>query len=88
MVSSTEANEDDLSERPDDQESGVAGAVLRVLLAIRGSFLLFTIAVGILMTLAGFLLGQGVIAGLLGLLGASAVVYGFLGYLVIELIGY
>lgn len=88
MISSPESNETDFSDHPDDQESGVSAVVLRVLLAIRGSFLLFTVAVGIIMVLAGFLLGQGVVAGLLGILGASAIVYGILGYLVIGLIDY
>ncbi|WP_321112047.1 hypothetical protein [Halorussus salinisoli] len=62
--------------------------ILEVLLAIRGSFLLFVAAVGALLIVAGAFAMNGVLAGMFGIWGASALLYAGLGYLLLKLVGY
>lgn len=64
------------------------GPIIRLLLAIRGSFLLFTVSLGIAMILSGFVVdvtfaNQGVIAAMLVIWGISAIIYGMLGFVFI-----
>lgn len=59
-----------------------------LLIAVRSSFLVFTITLGVLMFVTGMVLLEGVLAGLFGIFGVSAVLYGVLGYVGLKLIGY
>jgi predicted phage tail protein len=75
-----------------DRRSG-HGPLIRVLLAIRGSFNVFTISLGIVavavsifMELVNF--QQGVLAALFIIWGVSAVLLGLSGLLFLRLIGY
>lgn len=73
----------------DDSLLSRAGAlVLESLLAIRGSFLLFVTAVGVLFVVVGATAMNGVLAGMFGIWGTSALLYAGLGYLLLKLIGY
>jgi hypothetical protein len=64
--------------------------IIRILLAIRGSFLLFVATMGVVMILLGatVLGGQGVIAAMFAIWGVSAVIYASGGVLFLRLIGY
>jgi len=74
----------------DDSEYG---PIVRLLLAIRGSFLLSTIALGCVMILAGIavevaLTNQGVVAAMLLIWGVSGIIYGLLGFAFVLAIEY
>jgi hypothetical protein len=64
--------------------------VIRVLLAIRSSFLLFIATLGILLFLVGVVLygGRGVLAAMFAIWGVSAVLYAGFGFLFLKVIGY
>lgn len=59
-----------------------------LLLAIRGSFLLFVGATGVLMFVFGATYARGLMAGMFAIWGASAVIYALLGFALLRLIGY
>jgi hypothetical protein len=65
----------------------VPPAVVTVLKTLRGSFLLFVMAVGLACILMGLLLqyvlGKGVLAGMFGVWGISALLAGGVAYLVL-----
>lgn len=62
--------------------------VVRVLYIVRGSFLAFVFAVGVLMLFAGIVISDGLMAGLLGIWGVSAILYALVGKFMLQLIGY
>lgn len=68
--------------------SQLFGAILRILYAIRGSFLVFVLAVGIVWTAVGLYLQEGVIAAMLVIWGVSAILYAGIGYGSLKLIKY
>lgn len=62
--------------------------VVRALYLVRGSFLAFVFACGVLMLLAAVVLQNGLMAGLLGIWGGSAILYAIAGKLLLGLFGY
>lgn len=62
--------------------------VVRFLLAIRSSFLLFLTTVGIIVTVLGLTVMSGAMAGMFVIWGTSAVVYAGIGYAILWAIGY
>ncbi|WP_266082067.1 hypothetical protein [Haladaptatus caseinilyticus] len=66
----------------------VTEPLLRVLLAIRGSFLLFIASVGVLFIVTGATIMDEVLAGMFGIWGVSCLLYAGLGYGLLKLIGY
>ena len=71
-----------------DTQTTVTSILVKVLVAIRSSFVAFVFAFGVVMLAAGVALQEGVGAGLLGIFGVSAMVYAVLGYAGLKLIGY
>jgi len=68
------------------------GPLVRVVLAIRRSFMVFTIFLGFVMILSGVVVeyaftNQGVLAAMLVIWGVSAIVFGALGYGLVILLG-
>lgn len=78
----------DVSVTDDGGTNSPLGWLAKILVAVRTSFLNAVAALGVLMLLAGFLLGDGVTAGLLGILGVSALVYAGFGRGILSLSGY
>lgn len=77
------------TDRSDENElSSATNPVLRVLLAIRGSFLLFVATIGALFVLGGATVMDGVLAGMFGIWGVSCILYAGLGYGLLKFIGY
>jgi len=81
-MSETSTVEDSFDDSGDDSEHG---PIIRLLLAIRGSFPLFAIFLGIVMIVAGVAVEltftyQGVLAAMLVVWGVSAILYGALGF--------
>lgn len=68
--------------------SRITEPILRALLAIRKSLLLFIATVGVLFVLGGITVMDGVLAGMFGIWGVSALLYATLGYLLLKIIGY
>jgi hypothetical protein len=64
--------------------------LVKLLLKIRGSFLLFTAAVGVFMILAALLIygGTGVLSAMFTIWGVSAILYAAGGLLFLRVIGY
>lgn len=67
--------------------TAVPNPIVRLLLAIRSSFVLFTVALGVVLVALGLLV-SGQIAGILTVLGLSAVLYGVVGELALRATGY
>lgn len=68
--------------------SRITEPILRLLLAIRGSLLLFIATTGVLFILGGITVMEGALAGMFGIWGVSALLYATLGYLLLKIIGY
>lgn len=76
--------------QPDEEEPG---PVIRLLLAIRGSFLYSVITLGVILAVLGVLnqlLGfvRPLMSGMLFMWGISAIVYGIVGIVGLRVIGY
>lgn len=65
----------------------VSNPVVRVLVSIRSSFVLFVMALGVVLFLLGLAV-TGEASGIFAVLGISAVIYGVLGKFALNLIGY
>jgi len=61
--------------------------IVRLLVAIRSSFVVFVMALGVVLFLVGAAV-SGEVSGIFAVLGISAVVYGLLGETALRLIGY
>ena len=62
--------------------------VIKILLTIRSSFLLFMMTLGIILFVIGGMIAEGVPAGMFAIWGVSAVLYALLGVGFLRLIGY
>lgn len=65
----------------------VPAPVVRLLLAIRSSFVLFAVALGVTLVLLGLLI-SGPMAGIVTVIGLSSILYAVLGELGLRVIGY
>jgi len=83
------AQESEAHAGPDWRDTSRNPAI-RLLLAIRQSLLLFIIALGVVLILAGaFVLGgEGVLAAMFAIWGVSAILYAIGGFLFLKVIGY
>jgi len=66
----------------------IARPIVRVLLAVRRSLIVFIAVLGIVMFVTGWILSEGAVAGMLAALGISALIYSGLGFVFVRLIGY
>jgi hypothetical protein len=84
------ASESGSSKRGSDRGalSIITEPLLRILLAIRGSFLLFIVSIGVLLIVTGVTIMDGVVAGMFGIWGISCLLYAGIGYGLLNLIGY
>lgn len=80
---STATQEDD-----GQSNSQLFKTALRILYAVRGSFLVFVLAIGLVWTGLGLYLQEGVMAAMLVIWGVSAVLYAGIGYGCLKLIKY
>jgi hypothetical protein len=76
-----------------EDEMDDLGLLARLAVAIRSSFLRFTIFLGLVWIVCGVILNlvvadQGTVAAMLVIWGVSAILYGLLGFIVVILIGY
>jgi len=86
-------NEWEAQEQGHDNE--VIDLILRILAAIRGSFMYFLMALGVVFIVYGAI-GEAIpivpispeLAGLMGLWGACLIIYGLIGRLVMRFIGF
>jgi hypothetical protein len=76
------------SRSKDLPDNRALAAVMRLLYAVRASFLAFVFVVGVVWLLIGIALGDGVMAGMFGIWGVSAMLYAVLGKFALQLIGY
>lgn len=76
------------SRSKDLPDNRALATVYKTLYTIRGSFLAFVFAVGVVWFLAGFILNDGVMAGLFALWGASAMLYAVLGLALVKAVRY
>lgn len=60
--------------------------VVRVIKAVRSSFLLFVTLVGVISLLIGIYLNEGVLAGMFGVWGISAIVAAAISYVLLSLL--
>ena len=82
----------DGSEADSDGDYSEDNPVIRLLLAIRRSLLLFTITLGVLMIVSSVVVelvfaNQGVLAAMLLIWGVSAIIFGALGFVVMIVLG-
>ena len=87
-MSNIEAASSEEPNETSDEESGTTSPVVRALLAIRGSALVATVVLGVVMLILAATVLDGGIAGLTGIVGVSTLLYAGLGYLALRLIGY